>query len=246
MAKNRIFSSSAKRASRAKSTEKAIKTDYRKLENMTKRQLISYIKKIHTQAQNIAQMQAERLSGFRASGFRDFELQKYSDYESLQHMNSENLRRLAEKGYKTVTGHKRTITAAKEERHNKLDALRNLGISNPRTEDLYVFWDSWDELIDEGLPPYLEKQVGQDVNGLYSLAETFIEFKRLPKSERTKETLKELAINRFKNIQRSQFGMEYDEIVKSAEENWKMKHPGKKLNRQLSNEELRIYSTYGV
>lgn len=244
MAKNKIFKSAAKKQSKMEATGRELKKA--EISLMTRNQLLAYIKKSEEFIAFKGQRQQESLSGYQSSLVSSQLRQIEKRTESLTSLSKETLLTIAQSKRRILTSPKLTITAAREERSNKLQALRNIGLKNPRSSDLYTFWTMWDELTEAGLPSYLQKQTGQDINGLYSLVDAYEEYKQLPPSQRTDENLRDLAMSNFANLQRSVMGPDYDKIKESAESNWLKKHPGKKLNRPLTTDEIRMYSTYGV
>lgn len=244
MAKNKIFKSAAKKKARMEAKGRQLKKA--DVSSMTRNQLLSFIKQSEEFIAFKGQRQKESLSGYQSSLVSSQLRQIQKRTEPLTSLSKETLLTIAQSKRKIITSSKLNITAAREERSNKLQALRNIGIKRPRSSDLYTFWTMWDELTESGLPAYLQKQTGQDINGLYSLVDAYEEYKQLPASERTDENLREMAMSNFANLQRAITGPDYDKIKESAEANWKKKHPGKKLNRPLTTDELRMYSTYGV
>lgn len=244
MAKNRIFKSAAKKQSRMEASGRQLKkTD---VSSLSRNQLLAFIKKSEEFIAFKGERQKESLSGYQSSLISNQLRQIKKRTEPLTSLSKETLLTIAQSKQKIIKNPKLTITAAREERSNKLQALRNIGLKNPRSSDLYTFWTMWDELTESGLPAYLQKQSGADINGLYSLVDAYEEYKQLPPSARTDDNLRDLAMSNFANLQRSLVGPDYDKIRESAEANWRQKHPRKKLNRPLTTEELRMYSTYGV
>lgn len=242
--KNKIFKSAAKKQSRMEAKGRQLKKA--DVSSMTRNQLLSYIKQSEEFIAFKGQRQQESLSGYQSTLITRQLKQFQSRTDPLTSLSKETLLEIAKSRRKVMKSSKMNITAAREERSNKLQALRNIGIKRPRSSDIHIFWSMWDELTEAGLPAYLQKQSGQDINGLYSLVDVYEEYKQLPASERTDDNLREMAMSNFANLQRTFIGPDYDKVKESAESNWKKKHPGKKLNRPLTTEELRKYSTYGV
>ena len=238
-AKNKIFKSAAKKQDKMKALERELRTKSKQLDTMTKAQLRAYVKKTDQLLAYKFGQQQQELGGFQTKTARDFNKDIYGLRTGLDKASKEALRSRATRFTSLMS--KTTMSFAKEERHRKLDALRKVGVKRPRTQDLYLFWDLWEDLADEGLPPYLEHLGRQDINGLYSARDAYNEWRTLPASQRTDETLRQLATQNFLNTQAAVYGRDFEQDRVKATEEYKRLH-GKAPKVPLTNEQIRMYS----
>lgn len=241
MAKNKIFKSSDRKQNKMKALERELKAKSKKLDSMSVTQLRSYVKKTDELLAYKFQAQSEALGGFQTKVARDFTKDVYGYRKGLDKASKDALRQRAERYTSLVD--KSTMSFAKEERHRKLDALRKVGVKRPRTTDIHLFWDLWEDLADSGLPPYLEHLGNVDVNGLYSARDAYNEWRTLPPTQRTDETLRQLATQNFLNTQASVYGKDFTKDQARALEAYKKLHNGRSPKTPLTLEQIRMYST---
>lgn len=243
MAKNHIFSRAANEESRMRTLQNRLKKQ--QLDQLSKAELIKFINDTEALVRYRAKKQEQALGGFSAALAHRNILNWNKRKTSLNQIEDRTLLVMAERNQKLINSRQLTVAAAKEERHNKLEALRGIGLKRPTTKDISVFWGTLMDLKESGMPYYLQKANGLEVNAMYVLSEVFAEYNKLPTAERDEKILKAMAVSRFSNLQRSMQGVDAEAIKESARKNWERYHR-RKLNRELTEDELRNYSTFGV
>ena len=243
MPKSRIFKTAARKEQQMKTLERRLKkTD---VSSLSTKKLTAYIQDAERLIRYKGERQRAALNGFESSLIHRNVLNWNKRTGDINNMSRQTLLSIAQKDLNIIGSRKLTITGAREERTAKLQALHDIGLKRPETSDIQTFWGNFMELKEHGLPYYLEKASGLEINGMYVLADVYKEFKSLPREERTDERLRSLAVSRFTNLQRSMQGYDASSIEESAKKNWERYHH-KKLNRELTESELRTYSTFGV
>lgn len=243
MAKGSIFKSRVQQAQKMRTLEKSLKSRAERISKMSAPQLRAYIRDSDKLLEFKFQQQSASLKGFETQKARDFRKDRYGLRTGVDKASRATLQDKAMKYAEKISSRETTMSFAEAERHRKLDALRRVGISNPRTADVDLFWTIWDDMADEGLPPYLEKLGGLDINGLYSARDAYNEWKSLPASERTDANIRQLVKQNFVNTQAVLYGPGYEDDKQSALENWKRMHKGKEPTKDLTINEIRMYSS---
>ena len=243
MARERLFKSKQRAEQRMKALEKKLKsTDISKL---SAKSLTKFILDVEKVVEFKGEKQQEALNGFRASAVHQ-NLRNWNKRTiDLDTAGKQTLLKMAEQHARVLNNRNLTITGARAERSAKLNALREFGINRPTTKDIKIFWENFNSLKDRGLPYYLQKATGDEVVGLYVAVQAYNEFQSLPKDMRTDDTLREMITARFVNLQSSVEKLGSKDAMESAKENWERYHK-KKLNRDLTADEVKTYSTFGV